>query len=545
MSTRRNKQNRIGTEAENIFRDSLPNNERLDITLEEVRAHDYGIDGLLQIFKNEEFTGETPYIQIKGQENLKFTKEGVFIQRMKMEHMELFLEKLTNPAFLIVSDTKNKKCYWLDLQIDPLTTELFLKAKRKKQKTLTLYINPKNSLPETYQDFLAAVSNSKLHIQERNELQYLRQIAKTNFDLALQKLDTYAKNLINIPGFSLTPTKKSSTPMMRITTSSGITSNLYPNKSFKPGDEPEIDIQFQVPEKDKKNIKILGNIQKDPSCLSELNPKYISSLQIKTAHKTLEDYPNLKHNLKPTKIIVNPIKQQRQLFLHNKETKEEIAINVETWVNGEGNIIISTPEHNTQLLNLSGNIEVEARMLTINIRLLVENIQTIKESFRIFQLFNYTSEDNQIELYLNTKGFKILIGTYQPGYKFVSEENLNFYKTLYRLQDSIKEELPFPEKITAEDVENIRILKSMLLDNEPPKSFAFTIVKPKIIPRQGLPLTITLSDANLFGVNVHLKTNSLIKLKGTISEVHKDRNTYKITCNRVVLLKEHEKEKAE
>jgi hypothetical protein len=532
MAKIRNEQHRIGSRAVDIFKRSLPSEKLLDITLEEIK-NDYGVDAMIQIFKAEQNTGEIAYVQIKGQKELKLTKGKGFAQRMKINDLEFLLETIDYPVLLVVSDIKSEKCYWLDLQVDPLTTQIFVRAKGKSRKFITLYINPANKLPESIQGFLASISSSKLHLQERIELKKLREIADKNLDLAIKKLDEYANKLIDIPGFSLVPTNDNSDlqPIMSTITSNGVKLDLYPNKDFTDGLQPQIKISIAVPEKDKKSLAILEDIPRDPSGLSKLDPKYISSCKIQIGEKIITDYKKKDKTTTGVLLSIKPNTRKMQLFIRNISNGHELAVDTETWITHDQILHFSTPENNTQFVQLRGELNPTNKKLNISFKIIAENLHNVRNAYKTLSVFNNLKEG--LELYMNEGGFKTFLSRFHSEKEYILKSQYKLFRMLNYIQEKTIEDIPaFNRAFSDKEISNIIMIYKAFHGENIKLTLTSTVnvKESKEEPLVGKVMKMETASFYLFGKELHIKHGHKLIFLGTISKVVKEaEGQYKIT----------------
>jgi len=104
LGKKRNKQHRIGDEALDLFRSILPKTKAFDIVFTE-ESRDYGIDGHLQIFINDEHTGNVPRVQIKGNETGEYIDKGKTLRfSLDLDSAFFLIEQAQDPTALIVVD---------------------------------------------------------------------------------------------------------------------------------------------------------------------------------------------------------------------------------------------------------------------------------------------------------------------------------------------------------------------------------------------------------------------------------------------------------
>jgi hypothetical protein len=111
-------QNRIDREGVKIFNNILPTDKRCTLLFREEKE-DYGIDGEIQDFKNEDHTGDFLKVQIKSQKEARYIEEKSYITiALDIDSIYFLMEECKDPVALILVDTQAKKVFWHPVQID-------------------------------------------------------------------------------------------------------------------------------------------------------------------------------------------------------------------------------------------------------------------------------------------------------------------------------------------------------------------------------------------------------------------------------------------
>ena len=140
---KRPRQHEIDTAAQRLFESFLPTS-----WVVRKQEPDYGMDYDIEIFENEEPTGISFYIQLKGTAKLDCKHNEVKFT-FETDKLAYYIDKVNKPVFIVLVDIENKGCFWLFAQ--NYIKEILSKEKTewRAQKTVTLYFLTNNTLPET------------------------------------------------------------------------------------------------------------------------------------------------------------------------------------------------------------------------------------------------------------------------------------------------------------------------------------------------------------------------------------------------------------
>ena len=119
---------------------------------------DYGIDFDVQIFKDQRATGEWFKIQLKSSETTKYSASQDFIsEQLTRKHITHYCDEMREPVLLIHADIKNRRTFWLALQLQP-------PARQARANRVTVRIPVSNELPLTLPEMAAALANIQLRL---------------------------------------------------------------------------------------------------------------------------------------------------------------------------------------------------------------------------------------------------------------------------------------------------------------------------------------------------------------------------------------------
>lgn len=107
---------------------------------------DYRIDYIVEIFENEQPTGLSFAVQLKGTGSLD-ESEGSVRVRIETDHLAYYMDRVTSPVFLVVVDVERDRGYWTFVQAYALD-DLAGKDWRQ-QGTVTIKIPIENDLSDT------------------------------------------------------------------------------------------------------------------------------------------------------------------------------------------------------------------------------------------------------------------------------------------------------------------------------------------------------------------------------------------------------------
>ncbi|MCC5883625.1 MAG: DUF4365 domain-containing protein [Halomonas sp.] len=146
----------IGRKAGRIFEYHLPDHW---IFRSQEDQEDYGIDGEIELAnESDNVTGFIFKAQIKGQESVSLIENGRTVSfSLKLERLRYYMQEVEIPIILIVVDVTQKRIFWKSLQDDTQLRESMSSALKGNQKTVSVHIPVTDSLPDKYDELLAAV----------------------------------------------------------------------------------------------------------------------------------------------------------------------------------------------------------------------------------------------------------------------------------------------------------------------------------------------------------------------------------------------------
>lgn len=184
------KQHEIDEKACRIFDSALPASWVCRPQLK-----DYGVDKEVEIFEEGKSTGIIFKVQVKGTEKPGFSSDDLIISfSLSVDDVGYYCEELKVPIVLVVIDVITSKTWWHAIQLDSDLRKRLIKARQKKQSSITVYINSRNMLPRTLSSLLTKILESE-------NLLSIRSLSKTssttfmNSIASVQDLDTILDGL--------------------------------------------------------------------------------------------------------------------------------------------------------------------------------------------------------------------------------------------------------------------------------------------------------------------------------------------------------------
>jgi len=147
----RPKQHVIDTQAQSLFRQSLP----AEWVVRPI-APDYGIDYEVEIVEESSLTGFTFYVQLKGTQSPRWNDLSLCLP-FEVDKLSYYSEKVKRPVFILVADLVNNTCLWLYTQRFIREVLRVSKPRWYLQRSVTLYVPRANRLPETWKLLMQAV----------------------------------------------------------------------------------------------------------------------------------------------------------------------------------------------------------------------------------------------------------------------------------------------------------------------------------------------------------------------------------------------------
>lgn len=154
----------IGRAAGRIFEKSVPPNCAIRSQEDQ---EDYGIDYELELTdSNDQATGLIFKVQQKGVEAASLGGEGKWVSfsTLTVEKMAYYLNKVRIPVIFVVVDVATESVWWTRLQGNKEVEQAYQEALAGNQDTMTIRLRTCDSLPATFPNLLAAVSEAQYAI---------------------------------------------------------------------------------------------------------------------------------------------------------------------------------------------------------------------------------------------------------------------------------------------------------------------------------------------------------------------------------------------
>lgn len=533
---KRNLQHRIGDTALDLFRNSLPRTKAIDVVFSE-ESRDYGIDGHLQIFINEEHTGNIPRVQIKGNDTGKYINEGKTLSFSLDINSAFFLIELAqDPTALIVVDNNRKVVYWY-----PIQTSLEAREGLEKQLTesdaknpsITIHIDTLNSRlsSDSFKDLLTYFEEARLKLAKKYMLK-----TKTDKTLSagIKHINEIERKIYEIEGFDwkyreghvLTPGT-----IFSIETSDGKNIDYFPNNSFKPELVPTINLRTKFSTKTKDGMEkyqaFRRAVQEGRGSV-ELDSKYIDSFKMTIGTQVIDS--NEKEG--NTNIRIGPSKNKQIVYLNNGI--EEMEQNVEIWAE-DGEFIIESIDRQP----LSFRLRMKAGEMSAKLNFSVNHNYMINASHHLRMLDFIQNTKELIISITDPLGFKQkLFGGELNTPSLVTEDQYRFAKALAEIEQRTGVPIPFPlpDKLTKEDVTNIfwvhRIITQGKIVQKITLSFTLQNKPPKVVKKnEYMSMTQSPPEIYLFG-KPYVMPGFTQTIVGKITKLdfpkEKEKNSYKV-----------------
>lgn len=159
-------QHQIDTKAKRIFVNSLPT-----LWVEREQGSDYGVDYELEIFKQEQSTGQIAKIQLKGTTNIKI-KNGIIKFKLELPNVNYLLNEIKIPTFLFIVDVNTKNIYWKNIKCSKTIRSDFNAALKKQRKSILIKIPETNTFDDKRELFPGEIdlANSKIAFDGFNNI---------------------------------------------------------------------------------------------------------------------------------------------------------------------------------------------------------------------------------------------------------------------------------------------------------------------------------------------------------------------------------------
>lgn len=346
---KRTSQQDIAEEAVIIFKKSLINDKNIYFSFFETpQQYDFGIDGCLQVFKLRVHTGEYYQAQVKGSRNLKLLKSGLISFSIKLKHAEFLIEEITEPAVLIVVDNIKEIVYWHDIQTNKDTIELYKEAKRKNQKTFTLYVDPSKKIPDTITEMYEYLKNANYKIARK---EVLRKLKEATLSKSLNDLEKYSSEALNIEGYNWKYGMDDlNNAVMTIQDGDNIPITYYAKGDIKK--EDTIKIKFDVKYSSQKDFEKISKALKGEGDFLIIPEESIESLTIGTDKKKIHD-SGIDGKVK---VSISPVRNFKKIIIFFENISEEVEFDTQSWISKDGNLILESADFSNNPIRVYSKI---------------------------------------------------------------------------------------------------------------------------------------------------------------------------------------------
>ena len=126
---------------------------------------DYGWDFNVELFRNNEATGDHFYGQLKGSRHTEYSSDGSFVsQSLDYDDADYLARLLKQPTFLFHADVVSKRLFWCSIQLDQ---KVLTALEAGGVKSLTVRIPTANVLPDCLSAFLLDINRSLIIVMRR------------------------------------------------------------------------------------------------------------------------------------------------------------------------------------------------------------------------------------------------------------------------------------------------------------------------------------------------------------------------------------------
>ncbi len=451
----RNKQHRIGDKAVKLFCDSLPDTEEFEMVFTE-ESRDYGIDGHLQIFKNNEHTGEIPQVQIKGNDTGKYIKDRKILSfSLDLNSAFFLIEQTQDPTALIVVDNDENSVFWYPIQTNSdarNSLDKRLLESKAKDPSITVHIDTKKQLltPNNYQGLYSYFQEAQLKLAKKALLRI-----KTDKTLSegVKHLNEIERQIYELEGFDRVFRKgniPTSGAVFSIESSDGKNIDYLPNKSFKSDMAPSVNLRTKFSTKTKDGMEKYNAFRKavqEGKGSVELDSEYIDSYEMTVGTQILD---NNKSSGK-TSISIGPSKTKQVVHLNNGV--DELEHQVEIW-GDDGAFVIQSLAG--QPLHISLKLKMGEMSAKFNFGI---NPDLMKNASYHLRMLDFIRNRKELTIsFTDPDGFKRKLFSGEINVpSLVTEDQYSFTKALAEIEQTSGVPITFqlPEKLTREDVSNV------------------------------------------------------------------------------------------
>lgn len=377
LEKKRVKSHRNGARAVKYFKEILPDTEKEDLIFTDVpQQEDYGVDGIMQLFKLEKHTGEFFHVQIKGIENAeKYIEKLEIPYSLELKDARFLLEKTKEPTALIVVDLATKSVYWVDIQTNTtisLAYQNSLDHYLNNQKsidtpTFTINVNKTAILPDTFSQLYDYFAHARALIAEKIQKETLK---KSTLPDAISKLKELEEHGLDLPGMKAyyrgqEPIALQSLNPIYTIHQEGKTIDYYPTPDFVSENAPIVNFKVQIANTPENQDRI-ETLKKLKSNLTEVVSLEFTGDEIVDLKSTASGRDIMGDFLakggNPVLRMSNqPSSKSQTLFLRNNENNKEVILNVKVWIASKNLIKIQTDDDINQFFKLDCEIEIKKK----------------------------------------------------------------------------------------------------------------------------------------------------------------------------------------
>lgn len=125
---------------------------------------DYGIDGEVEVFKDEESTGLIFKVQMKGTESPTYLQDGSMSLQMKSNNLQYLVNEISLPVLVIGVDVVTCSCRWCSVQDDP---EIRRVLDESEQESVSIHFPVANTIAGQFDDILEKIGSLELFLSSQ------------------------------------------------------------------------------------------------------------------------------------------------------------------------------------------------------------------------------------------------------------------------------------------------------------------------------------------------------------------------------------------
>jgi hypothetical protein len=464
IDKKRPEQHRIDDQGLNIFRNSLPQTAK-ESWVFSTEEKDYGIDGEIQITRDEKHTGEFLKVQIKSKKSPKHSKDGKFISvSIDLKSAYFLIEHIKSPTALIVVDVTKKVAYWHPIQTD-LKSRAALEAGFG-QDSVTIQVSTSNVLSKRkFKDLYKYLNETQIKLSQK-----LLLTGEQSFNEKTQFLAQYEEETLKAEGY--TPIVRLHADPVTKGTVFSIGYDQYKTIDYIPG--PDFDSAKHLPEfsltatfstKNKGEKEKADNFErlvKTGKGTVLLDTPNVGTFKLVKGPKILEENESYKKGMKVT---VSPAVQKRRHILLFKRGDAEFYNHVDIWNEDELVIIESVPRQvHTARIEFNPTMQDSIKF---TLKLDDESIHNATEHYKYLDFF---SAGSTLEIYISgdDRFFVKVLGIAVNEEFLASRQFSKLINALADIEKAVGGVIPYPlpKSIKAEDANSIIYLQKLLNGEE-------------------------------------------------------------------------------